>query len=232
MSEYVDKYGRWHHKPCINGEPAGNNGWIYTAYASLLGFDVSDVGIWECYQACLVSRYPYVIHRSPNKALPPMSRDEVLGLIMLDCLHPFDLEDQYWQFCDLLTFKHKSLWEINWIKALKTAWKIRKAHRNALWEERDLWHLGFRLPPQDTYFALRYAGVRPHFFHWLYFFISSFLTVKGKPGSGQLILWAKLTSLGLKDSWLCKQINLKAALLDEFGPSHPFLQSKLVLEKN
>jgi len=32
MNNYFDKFGRLHHKPCINGEPAGNNGWIYSAY--------------------------------------------------------------------------------------------------------------------------------------------------------------------------------------------------------
>ena len=211
MSEYVDKYGLYHHKKVVEGEPSSNNGWIYTAYAALLGITIDKMRLIDCFQRCIISSEPFKMNRLPGKGLPPMSRDEVLGLVSLGILDDHILYKQHYQFCNLPNFEPKSLWKVSWVKALKAAWRIRNSHRNALWDEPDLWHFGFRLPPQDTYYVIKKAGGRPGFLHTLYFYVSTY-----NSGS-HLIPWLKLKSLGMEKSWLYRRINLPLALEKEFG---------------
>ena len=95
MSTYWDSYGRLHHKPCINGVPSSNNGWMYTAYADkLLTIDLDRNGLIECFNKCIIKdardNRSFVI-RSPGKDLPPMSRDEILGMAALGLLKPTHL---------------------------------------------------------------------------------------------------------------------------------------------
>lgn len=221
---YQDMWGRWHHKPCRDGIPSSNNAWIYTAYAKLLGLTVFTPVLFECFLLCVYSEKPLKIDRHPMTELPPISRDEILGLVCLGYIDHKWLERYYWQFCNIREFEPRPLWEIAWWKAIKAAWKLRKSHRNALWEEPDLWHLGFRLPPQDTYYVLRKHKVKPSWFHTLYFYVSAIRTLRRGGHSGLLILWMKLKDLGMADSWLFKRIDLKSALIGEMGAEHPFIE--------
>jgi len=221
---YQDKFSRWHIKPCIDGEPSSNNGWIYTAFAFHLGLGLDLFELEDCYQASNRGVWPKV-DRSPGKMFPPLSRDEVLGLYICGMIHLKTIERSYWQFCNLVGFTPKPLWKINLFKALKAAWKIRKSHRNALWDEEDLWHLGFRLPPQDTWFVLKVAELSPSLIHTLYFYVSSLLTVLGKDDSGILILWVKLKELKMEGSWLYKKLKWENAIRNTFAVDHDFVKA-------
>jgi len=100
MSAYWDSYGRLHHKLCINGVPSSNNGWVYTAYADkLLTIDLDRNGLIECFNKCIIKdardNRSFLI-RSPGKDLPPMSRDEILGMAALGLLKPTHLNG--WNF--------------------------------------------------------------------------------------------------------------------------------------
>lgn len=222
MKTYTDKYGRWHDKETINEEPSSNNGWIFTAYAKMLGIPIPLFPSYDCYLDCKITCYPLKIDRTPGKKLPPISRDEILGLVALDYL-PIDyLQDSHWQFCNLDGFEPKPLWRVNWFKALASAWRIRKAHRNALWEEKDLWYLGFRLPPQDTWYVLKRNKIKPSLIHSLYFYLSSLHTVYRGSDSGKLILWMKLTDLGMSFHWMIDKMNMPLVFRRYFGSEHPF----------
>ena len=81
MNNYVDQYGRYHDAPVTVSEPIpSNNGWIYTAYAQKMGLPVDFYKLKYCYE---FSEQDGVLWRSPGKALPPMSRDEILGMVAL-----------------------------------------------------------------------------------------------------------------------------------------------------
>lgn len=219
---YQDGWGRFHDKPCYGNEPSSNNGWIYSAYAKQLGLELNHSDLHNCFDLCWDSK-PFNINRSPGKKLPPMSRDEILGMIALEMFPIVWLERNHWQFCNLPGFKAKSLWDINWFKAVKALWKIRNAHRNALWTEPDLYQLGFRLMPQDTWYALKKNDCKVGLIHSLYFYISSISTVFGKDNaSGKLILWLKLKDLKMEGSMLYKYLEWEDAFYAYFGPNHPF----------
>jgi len=220
---YQDRFTRWHHKPVFDGEPSSNNGWIYTAYAYHLGFGLHMDELFKCFYDSKRGEWPKV-DRSPGKMFPPLSREEVLGLYICGMIDFTMIKKSHWQFCNLIGFTPKPLWQTNIFKALKAAWKIRKAHRNALWEEEDLYHLGFRLPPQDTWFVLKVAEKHVGILHTLYFYISSLLTIYGDSNSGKLILWVKLKELKMENSFLYKMLDYKKAFKAYFPYGHDFLK--------
>ena len=83
---YQDKWTRYHHKPVKDGEPASNNGWIYTSVARKLGFKFDRDKLQECYNLCETETVPIKVKRSPDQRFPPLSKDEVIGLISLGLL--------------------------------------------------------------------------------------------------------------------------------------------------
>lgn len=222
-SIYQDRWSRYHDKPCTkkDGSPSSNNGWIYTAYAVELGFGVDWYQLDQCMRNCKRSHYPQW-DRTPGKALPPLSRDEILGMYSLSFIKCGTLKLNHWQFCNIPGFHPKPLTQLNWLKVIKALWKIRKEHRNTLWEEKDLWHVGFRLPPQDTWFILKLAEREVGLIHTMYFYISAFFTINGKSASGKLILWLKLKHLRMEGSILYQALDHRKAFLEYFGTSHPF----------
>lgn len=254
--EFFDKWSRWHDKLCRDGKPSSNNGWIYSAYADLVGLPVNRTKLYECFSQSRPN-YPHTwpLHRSPGKALPPMSRDEILGLDYFNMLWTTELADvRYWQFCDLPGFKPKPLWRTNWIGAfyylalmgiaqlIKLCWWnddnvdeapawIRKwSHRNSLWEAPALWHLGFRLMPQDTWYMLKRAGFdkRISWLHNKYAWYSMERTIKSGDPSGTLIVWMKLNRLNLTDHPLYKKIDIKKMIGEYFTyPGHPIAKKVL-----
>lgn len=159
MTTYTDKYGRWHHRPCVNGEPSSNNGWIYTAYARELGEDVDQSKLEYCYNLCLRRKYPLEIDRSPEDRYPPLSHDEVIGLSYLGLLDPRLLELSNWNFCNLW-LEDRKLTIGRFLKAIKSLWAIRKEHRNYVWENEvtDAYYLAFYLAPHNQYYVLRRHG--------------------------------------------------------------------------
>lgn len=204
MMNYIDKYGRIHHKLCIDGEPSSNNGWIYTAYAEKLGIELDLKTLQICFHSCLeVKNDRLFINRSPTKSLPPMSRDEILGLAQLGLLKPMYL--QGWNFSP------KPIPKFNPIKLVQQLWELRpslKRHRNYFWENNldQLYRFAYSVPLTDRHFILQ---------QW---------------GKFNVIYWAiaKVDSLFGEDSgirWLKYGKSLKA-MQSEFPEDHPLRNVK------
>lgn len=248
--DFQDKYSRWHDKPCIDGEPKSNNGWIYSAYADIVGLPVNRVKLYECFNNSRTD-YPRMlpVNRSPGKGLPPMSRDEILGMDYFNMLWTTELEAGYhWQFCDLPGFEPKRWYQINYLGALwyllKMAfaqlvmklwwnddndheapeWFKKWSHRNALWDAKALWPIGFRLMPQDTWYMLKRAGFdsKISWIHDKYAWYTMNKTIKGGDASGILILWMKLHRLNMQKHPLYKKIDILKVLKEYFDyTDHP-----------
>jgi hypothetical protein len=203
MSTYWDSYGRLHHKHCNNGVPSSNNGWIYTAYADkLMTIDLDRNGLTECFNKCIIKDArddrSFLI-RSPNKDLPPMSRDEILGMAALGLLKPTHLNG--WNFSPY------PLPRFNPIKLAQQLWELRPErvntwqddgedgyyfewrakHRNYFWENYldQLFLFAFSVPLSDRHFILQKWGK----FNLVYWAIAKIDSMIGAPKNG--IPWLK-----------------------------------------
>jgi hypothetical protein len=210
MSSYWDVYGRLHHKPCVDGVPSSNNGWIYTAYADkLMTIDLNKNSLTECFSECIVKddrdNRSFLI-RSPGKDLPPISRDEILGMAALGLLKPIHLNG--WNFSPYLLPK------FNMLKLVTQLWELRPVyehtlienvkqenglysqtygdrwvfkHRNYFWENYldQLFRFAFSVPLSDRHFILQRWGK----FNLIYWAIAKIDSVIGTPKNG--IPWLK-----------------------------------------
>lgn len=206
MNKYVDKWGRYHDKPCVNGESSSNNGWVYTAYAEKLGLEVDYFTLAICFRSCKVANKDLdngiALIRSPNKELPPMSRDEVLGMAALGFLKPQHLNG--WNFSPYPIPK------FNIVKTIKQFLELKDKHRNYLWQNKmeHTYRFAFSVPLTDRHFILQKWG-KFNPFYWL---VAKIDSVIGKPTNG--IPWLKYG--GEKR---------KIAMQSEFAQDHP-LRSK------
>jgi len=182
---YYDKYGRIHHKYCINGEPSSNNGWIYTAYAAKLGLAVDKEKLSKCFNECLViglgkDGHTHHLMRSPGKPLPPISRDEILGMAELGLLQPKHLDG--WNFSPY------PIPRFNPIKLAQQLWDLRPSlnrHRNYFWQNNldQMYRFAFSVPLSDRHFILQQFGK----FNLIYWAIAKIDSMIGKPsGIGYL----------------------------------------------
>lgn len=159
-NQYKCKYGLYHDKKVINGEPSSNNGWIYTAYGLKLFGEVyiESNTFNECYQ----STQDFMrIDRLPNKRTPPLSIDEVIGMVSLGVLNADMLEAYDWyMYGDIRAYK-----KIRWIDSIKEAWRCRKQHRNYWWKRNNIkmaklackimpWHKAYIKGKPNLWFAL------------------------------------------------------------------------------
>jgi len=177
---YYDKYGRLHHKHCIDGEPSSNNGWIYTAYAAKVGIQLDNIKLSVCMSKCRIPGNPPHLIRSPDKSLPPMSRDEILGFAALGLLQPEDL--QGWNFSP------SPIPRFNPIKLAQQLWDLRPSlnrHRNYFWQNNldQMYRFAFSVPVSDRHFILQTWGK----FNPIYWAIAKVDSMIGKPsGIGYL----------------------------------------------
>ena len=155
MSNYIDIYGRYHDKPVTESNPiSSNNGWIYTAYADKLGIAVDKEKLKECFEKCIVvdnSKHRY-LNRSPDKFLPPISRDGILGMAALGFLKQEHLDG--WNFSPF------RLPAFNLLTLIKQLWTIRDKHRNYFWQNNisQVYHVAFSVPLTDRHFILQKWG--------------------------------------------------------------------------
>lgn len=174
MNNYTDKYGRYHDKPCIDGEPSSGNGFIYTSYAKKLGFFINlDHEHTEHCSMFLV--------RHQHKITSPISRDEILGLAYLG----------YYPNMNGWNFSPYALPKFNLIKLIKQLWQIRNEHRNYFWENglSQVFHVAFMVPFHDRDAILRYSGaIRNPLYRFIAWIDSK---IKPKSDSGALIRWLK-----------------------------------------
>lgn len=181
-SKFQDIWGRYHDKECIGGLPSSNNGWIFTSYAKKLGLHINQYGLILCFSNC--KRSETIIDRSPDKKEPPMSRDEILGLAYLGLLKDKNIPN--WNFCPY------DIPKFNLFKTVAAFWRLRKAHRNAVWEnggEPHAFRFAFSVPIQDRAFILTCLGKEVPKFYQLVNFIDS--KIKSKNKSSRLIHWLK-----------------------------------------
>ena len=203
MSTYWDSYGRLHHKNCVNGAPSSNNGWLYTAYADkLLTIDLDRNGLNECFNKCIIKDArddrSFLI-RSPGKDLPPMSRDEILGMAALGLLkpthlngwnfspyplprfNPFKLIAQLWE----LRPERVNTWQDDGEDGYYFEWRAK--HRNYFWENYldQMFRFAFSVPLSDRHFILQKWGK----FNVVYWAIAKIDSMIGKPKNG--IPWLK-----------------------------------------
>ena len=161
---HKDKYGLFNEKPVIDGEPSGNDGPILTSYAEKEGWEIDHEKIKKEYWEKLAG-HPIPVERLPGKPFPPPSRDTILGWYWLKLLPVETLRENKWNF---------SPWPVpgfNPLKTLSALWRMRKAHRNALWEnggEPHLWRFAFKVPIQDRAYMLRDSGLKVPLFYRIY----------------------------------------------------------------
>lgn len=179
---YIDRYGRYHHKPCNKEQPSSNNGWIYTAYADKLGLPVNNSDLRDCFNQCLNERNIFVL-RSPGKGLPPMSRDEVLGATALGLLKEENLDG--W------SFSPRPIPRFNPFKLLAQLWEVRGKHRNYFWENNldQLYRFAFSVPIQDRDFILDNTNKKVNVFAALFY--SAVATIDKMLNKPSGITWLK-----------------------------------------
>lgn len=165
MNNYIDIYGRYHHKvvTVANPTPSGN-GWIFTAYAAKLNLPLNlsqlEKGFKACKQVNEVNGHLYFI-RNPNSVTSPISRDEILGMSALGLLQPRHLYD--WNFSPYTMprfslFKlAKQLLELAPTLVGKT---LEYKHRNYFWQNNldQIYRFAFSVPVTDRAFILEKWG--------------------------------------------------------------------------
>lgn len=235
-NNYVDKWGRLHHKPCIDEEPSSGNGWIYTAYAHKLGLTLFMEGLASVFNQCLNVAGKFY-WRSPGKALPPLSRDEVLGAVSLGFLKPHHLNG--WNFSPF------PLPKFSLIKLLSQLWQLRPdrvrrepfiigrlpeyrhtwvpKHRNYFWQNNldQLYRFAFSVPLTDRYFCLKtwdtFCWYKPS--HLCYYIIAKVDSFLGKKNG---IRFLKYAYMGTPDA---RSKDLMLAMAEEFPKDHPISEA-------
>lgn len=222
MNNYVDLLGRYHDKPIKPDQLfSSNNAWTYTATALLLRLPLDRLQLRVAFARCLNGTISF--HRHPGVTLPPLSRDEVQGALILGLYSTATLINNNYYFCNLGYPKPAPL-----LDQLKTLWRVRKMHRNSIWNEPTIWKWSFTLPIQDQYWVDVLEYGRAPIWKTIWFYTSSILTIRKKDPSGCHVLWQKLTHLKQvkKDSILTRLLLrfLKApdVLKNYFRPDHPF----------
>lgn len=186
MNNYFDKWGRVHDKPCIEGEPKSNNGWIYTAYLAKTGYQVDLMTLSTCFRQCRQidpnSGRLYLV-RSPFKEDPPMSRDEILGMAHLGFLRKEHIPG--WNFSPYAIPKFSIF------KLVSQLLELRGKHRNYFWQNKldQIYRFAFSVPFQDRAFILECWGETRTLRYFFYKAVAYLDSKIGKPHNG--IPWLK-----------------------------------------
>jgi hypothetical protein len=185
MSNYFDKFGRLHHKPCVDGEPSSNNGYIYSAYYHKLGKPLNFTVMYECFKDCVKQRTDGQLYtiRSPDKLLPPQSRDEILGLASLGLLKQIHLDGWNFSPYPIPPFSLRTL--------IKQVLELKGQHRNYFWKNglSQIYRFAFSTPMQDRAFILECWGETRSLRYFFYKAIAFLDSKIGKPKNG--IPWLK-----------------------------------------
>lgn len=236
---YQDEWSRWHSKPTDGHNYSTNNGWIYSAYSKYLLRDTErnlDYGkLYLCLDKCTRSLEPLKIDRSPNDPTPPISKDEIIGLVSLSMLKSNDLKLSYWNYCNLPEYTQKPL-------SLVVVWKairagiirnsiVRKlkltggSKRNYYWENRmiDLYPLAFRLAPWEIYYVKEMSNETPTFFEELTFYLHYIQVILSGNKSTRMMLWLMLKDL--RKNNMLRFVNMKKYVTTYFGKEHPFTKN-------
>jgi len=224
MKVYQDLDTFYHDKPCINGQPSSNNGYIYTAYSKYLAPDTTNRHrLLARFLKCTKSLDPVKINRLPQKETPPCSKDEIIGMVSLGLLSDSELSRSHYNFCNLDTPFERKLSLKSIFGAVRALYKIRNEHRNYVWQNKVIagYPLAFRLPNWDIYYVQKYSGVTPSLMNTLLFYINFInVYIKGDKSS-RMMLFLQLNDL---KSPLRKIIPYKKWIKDYFPEDHTFVR--------
>lgn len=235
MNNYVDQYGRYHHKPVTESDPLpSNNGYIYSFYAAMVGLPVQFSG---AVLAQLGSISTTALTRHPGDNTPPISHDEYVGVAGLDKHWANAIveygEKNYFQYCDIPEFKavpFRKL-DINDVISGFEDLANEKNPRTAVYKYPSVWNVAFWHRPEQQYFYYRCAERSPGIIRTLYFIIASLFTIFSKDQSSPM-LGFKLRKLMQKPkladrliNWIFnKRCNLKELAAKEFPTDHPIME--------
>jgi hypothetical protein len=201
MNNYFDRWGRLHHKPCVNEDPSSNNGWIYTAYLDKLNNGLIINKLRICFEGCFRNG---AFHRHPVSvnSKVPNSRDEILGAASLGLLKPAHLNGWSFSPYPIPPFSLKTL--------IKQISELKDQHRNYFWQNNldQIYRFAFSVPLQDRAFLLECWGETKSLRYFFYKAISVFDEKLSKPKNG--IHWLKY---GGEDR--------KKIMRQEFTEDHP-----------
>lgn len=204
MNNYFDKWGRVHDKPVTESNPIpSNNGWIYSAYLHKSGYKLDLMLLSSCFRQCKQidpDTGRLFLIRSPYKETPPISRDEVLGMVELGLLRSVHLRG--WNFSPY------SIPKFNLIKLISQLLEMKDKHRNYFWQNNldQIYRFAFSVPLADRHFILTKWG-RFNLFYFLIAKVDSMF--KSKNGLG----WLKYN----------KEVE---AMKSEFPEDHPLQLAK------
>lgn len=229
-SKYQDVFYRWHDKPVYGGLPSSNNGWVYTAYAKELGLlkkenEFSTIKYY--FKSCKRNNYPLKIDRIFGIKTPPISKDEIIGLVYMGYLAYEELKNSDWNFCNLdeydqtktkLTFK-------TGLKALFALYKLRNGHRNDVWKLKvvEAYPLAFRLMPWDKYYVKKVYGKEVSIYEIIMFALNFWFVLFSDNFSTRNLLWLQLRDM--KYFKMAKMLNPKANFYNYFKDDHPFREA-------
>jgi len=224
MDDYQCKFGLFHDKPCIDREPRSNNGWIYTAISKYaLGLEYEPEDFKPLYYQCCRQVGLYTIYRLPDKELPPISRDEIIGMTSLGLPIHTKLILNSW-----CMYNHSMLRHIPMLDSIKTLWKIRDKHRNYFWDREDpileVYPIAMRIFWHDRYYIKKMKNypIKPLEFFSFYLYAISII-FRGSAGE-QNLLYLQLKDIG---SYLARFIPYRKNFLEYFGPGHIFNRHNL-----
>lgn len=179
---YFDKWSRLHDKPCVDGEPSSNNGYIYSAYYHKVGGKLDLYKLAVCFEGCLRDG---AFHRHPPSvdSIVPPSREEILGATALGFLKPSHLKS--WNFSPF------PLPRFSLVKLVKQLWECKGKHRNYFWQNNlsQVYHVAFSVPLQDRAFLLECWGETKSLRYFFYKAVAILDSKIGKPKNG--IGWLK-----------------------------------------
>ncbi len=182
---YWDKYSRLHDKPVTEANPIPcNNSWIYTAYYVRIYGPVVPIMQEVCFDLCSMNGK---LIRSPGKALPPISHDEILGMVALGLLEPEHLKG--WSFSPYAIPKFSPL------KLAQQLWDLRPSlnrHRNYFWENSldQIYRFAFSVRLVDRHFLLKTWG-KFQWFNPAHLFYASIAKLDSKLGQASGIRFLK-----------------------------------------
>ena len=196
MGKYVCNLGLFHDKKVVDGNYSSNNGWIYTAYARAIGIKTNEVLLDSTFVNCkkdMNESYTFFMWRLPDKINPPISRDEIIGMVSLG-YYPLGYEKIYgWSM-------YREIFHIGMrknLKAMKELFRIRKEHRNYWWENNlyDALPITMKLWWHDRYYINKMHGNKCTMFQMVMFYAYA-LGVLSKADPGELnLLWLQLKDL-------------------------------------
>ena len=227
MNNYICEYGFVHDKPCIDQKSSSNNGWIYTAYLNQFKAIENKSELYKVWQESrpnVEENYQWLIKRRPDLLEPPISRDEIIGMVSLGAINIASYQavlNANWSWINYPeVFKdqeYPGLWT-----QIKAVFSLKDQHRNYVWRQEiyNAYPIVFKLAPHDVYYLQRSIGLETSVFGFFMFSVYAIQTILAKDNnSARNILWLQLKDL--KSKILVKFVNHKKSFGEYFPKDHP-----------